>query len=77
MRKPKATVQDAGWQQKQRVWRHNAFSGHAAMMRAQARNIGESDSTTQAAKNLAQQIGVLAEQLAVALKTRIDPEAKT
>jgi len=64
---------DPAWQQKQRIWRHNAFSGHAAMMRSQARAIHSSDSANETAKRIAMEIHRLAEELSLALKERIDP----
>lgn len=63
----------AAWFQRQRVWRHNALRGNAAMMRAQANSIVAADSTTAEAKSIASEIHALATQLAEALKTRIDP----
>lgn len=61
------------WHQRQRVWRHNAFSGSARMMQMQLQSILDSDSTTSETKFIAGQMLTKAEDLAKSLKTRIDP----
>ena len=58
---------------KQRAfWRHNSFSGSAAMMRQQCREIIKSNTTTAESKNIAEQIETLTLELTESLKTRID-----
>lgn len=63
----------AGFDARQRVWRHNAFSGHAAMMKSQLNAIAASDTATPEAKHIANQMLKWVPDLAKALKTRIDP----
>jgi len=59
-------------QKRQKIWRHNSFLGHAAMMRQNARNIITADTPTDEAKDLAAQIESLAARLSEALKERVD-----
>jgi hypothetical protein len=69
----KVTAGSRAFNQRQRVWRHNAFSGHTAMMRSQLTDIAASDSTTAEAKRVARLMLLQLDLLAPALKTRIDP----
>ena len=55
------------------VWGHNALLGSATMMQKQANSIINSPSTTDRAKAMAMTIRNVALDLAVELKTRIDP----
>jgi hypothetical protein len=61
------------WDQRQRIWRHNSFLGHAALMKRNAQNIFEADSTSRDARLIAKEIYRLASELKLALKERIDP----
>lgn len=61
------------WNQRQRVWRHNAFSGHARMMQMQLQAMANSDSTSWTVKNIARGMLKDVELLKKHLKTRIDP----
>lgn len=54
------------------IWRHNSFSGHAAMMKAQCENIVTADTTNVTAKKIAREIYRLAGELQLALKERVD-----
>lgn len=56
----------------QKLWRHNSFFGHAAMMQAQAKAIIDFETTTQTTKIIAKEILRLARELELALKERID-----
>ena len=67
-------IKDDAWLQKQRVWRHNSYLGMAAMMQANCNSMLNSDSTTVAAKSIAQEIHDLIPHLQRELKTRIDPK---
>lgn len=60
-------------QRQRRIWRHNGFSGHVAMMRQQLRGIIDADSTTIEAKAIATTMFNCTEALAKAIKTRVDP----
>lgn len=61
------------WHQRQRVWRHNAFSGSARMMEMQLLSIVNSDSVSSGTKHIANKILVIIPLLKEGLKTRIDP----
>lgn len=60
------------WHQRQRVWRHNAFSGSARMMQMQLQAMIESDSTTDQTKFTARKILADVEHLKLSLKIRRD-----
>lgn len=63
------------WIKRQHIWKHNAFIGSAAMMRSQARIIAEASSTTVKAKELAEEIRMMAEDLEKELRAhRVDPD---
>lgn len=63
----------AGWDKRQRVHRHNGFSGSARMMEVQLWAIIEANSTSRETKTIANNILKLIPELKLALKTRIDP----
>ncbi len=60
------------WQDRQRRHRHNGFTGHVAMLRANMRSIIAADTTTHTAKAYAKQILSQSEMLALALKERVE-----
>lgn len=60
-------------EQRRRIWRHNAFSGHAAMMEANLKSIASADSTSAEAKRIARLMLLQVDLLKPALKERIDP----
>ena len=60
------------WFRRQERWRHNGHIGSAHMMIAQCRNIIAAETTSSDAKRLAKEIGLKANDLALALKTRLD-----
>ena len=62
-----------GRERRLRAFKHNSFVGHARMMMMQAQNIATSDTTTEEAKEIANEIAVLASSLAYKLATRVDP----
>lgn len=63
------------WHKRQHVWRHNAFIGSAASMRSQARGIVMSKSASPKAKEMAEEILMLAEDLEKELRAvRIDSD---
>lgn len=53
-------------------WKHNSFQGHVAMLKANMQSIIQSKTTTYEAKTIAQEIYSRANDLAAALKTRVD-----
>lgn len=64
----------AGWDKRQRVHRHNGFTGSAKMMQAQLNAIIRADSTSERTKYLARIIlEDYLELLLESLKERIDP----
>lgn len=60
------------WDARQRVWRHNAFTGHARMMEANLNSIIVSPSTTEGTKYIAREMLKKIPDLLSGLKTRID-----
>lgn len=65
-------MRKASTDQRNRIWRHNSFLGHATMIMRQANNIAYADSTNREAKVIANEIARLAEELLIQLKERID-----
>lgn len=63
-----------GRERRLRAFKHNSFVGHARMMQMQAQNISASPTTTKEAKEIADEIAILASSLARKLATRVDPE---
>ena len=61
-----------GRERRLRAFRHNALTGHVRMMQMQLLNICQSDTTTQEAKHLAQEMYAKSYLLLASLKTRID-----
>jgi hypothetical protein len=57
----------------QLIWRHNSCFGHAAMMKAQCREIMRSPTATPESMRIAGEIRRLAYQLSESLKTRKEP----
>lgn len=55
-----------------RVWRHNAFSGNAVMIKRQLQAMLASDSITPAARLLAEEMEKFSDKLIVHVKERID-----
>lgn len=55
-----------------RIWRHNAFSGNAVMIKRQLQAMLASDSITPAVRLLAEEMEKLADKLIVHIKERID-----
>ena len=63
------------WHKRQHVWRHNAFIGSAVSMRSQVRAIFISTSATAKAKEMAEEILMMAEDLEKELRAhRVDPD---
>lgn len=58
------------WNDRQLRHRHNSFTGHVAMLRANMRAIMAAETTTHLAKTYAKQILAQSEALAAALKER-------
>ena len=61
-----------GRERRLRAFRHNALTGHVRMMQMQLLNIYQSDTTTQEAKHLAQEMHAKSYLLLASLKTRVD-----
>lgn len=59
---------------RQKIWRHNSFLGHARMMEMNLRNIIDADTTTDQTKFTARKILADVEHLKLSLKTRRDQE---
>ena len=62
-----------GRERRLRAFKHNALTGHVCMLQMQLLNIYQSDTTTQEAKHLAQEMHAMSYLLLASLKTRIDP----
>lgn len=62
-----------GWHKRQRIHRHNSFTGHVKMMQVQLRSIIDADSTSDRAKQVAERMWLLSRALGDAIKERIDP----
>lgn len=63
-----------GRERRLRALKHNSFVGHARMMMMQAHAITCSPTATKEAKEIANEIAILASNLEFKLKTRVDPE---
>ena len=61
-----------GRERRLRAFRHNSFMGHARMMQMQLLHMYQSDTTTQEAKHLAQEMYAKCYLLLASLKTRVD-----
>ena len=74
MKEPKDRLKsgEPAWLARQRRWRHNSFLGHVAMARQNMWVILTSDSTTQKAKKLSQEVYQKLVELEDALKVRVD-----
>ena len=62
-----------GRERRLRAFKHNSYLGHARMMQMQANAIACSPTTTKEAKEIANEIAILALNLEFKLGTRIDP----
>lgn len=71
-KKKPANVTAEAWAQRQRVWRHNAYQGHCAMMESLLNAMINSDSTTELAKVHARGLVLMVPSLRRELKQRID-----
>ncbi len=60
------------WHKRQRIHRHNGYSGHARMMEMQLQAMLNSDSTSEYAKYVANCMLRYIPELKAALKIRID-----
>lgn len=58
---------------RQRVWKHNSFRGHTAMMQQQLRGMLASDSITEAARGQILTVQLEVQTLDGLLKERKDP----
>ena len=63
-----------GRERRLRAFKHNSFVGHVRMMQMQLLSMYQSDTTTQEAKDLAQEMHAKSYLLLASLKTRVDPE---
>ena len=61
-----------GRKRRLRAFRHNSFMGHVHMMQMQLLAMCQSDTTTQEAKHLAQEMHAKSYLLLASLKTRVD-----
>ena len=61
-----------GRERRLRAFKHNSFMGHARMMQTQLLAMCQSDTTTQEAKHLAQEMHAKGYLLLATLKTRVD-----
>ena len=61
-----------GRERRLRAFRHNALTGHVCMMQMQLLAMCQSDTTTQEAKDLAQEMHAKCYLLLASLKTRKD-----
>ena len=61
-----------GRERRLRAFRHNALTGHVRMMQMQLLNMMQADTTTQEAKDLAQEMHAKSYLLLASLKTRVD-----
>lgn len=62
-----------GRERRLRAFKHNSFVGHVRMMQMQLLHMYQSDTTTQEAKDLTQEMYAKSYLLLASLKTRIDP----
>ena len=62
-----------GRERRLRAFKHNSYVGHVRMMQTQLLAMYQSDTTTQEAKHLAQEMHAKSYLLLASLKTRIDP----
>lgn len=63
-----------GRERRLRAFKHNSYVGHARMMQTQANAIACSPTATKEAKEIANEIAILAINLEFKLTTRVDPE---
>lgn len=63
-----------GRERRLRAFRHNSFVVHVRMMQMQLLSMYQSDTTTQEAKDLAQEMHAKSYLLLASLKTSVDPE---
>ena len=61
-----------GRERRLRAFKHNSFVGHVRMMQMQLLSMYQSDTTTQEAKDLAQEMYAKSYLLLASLKTRVD-----
>ena len=61
-----------GRERRLRAFKHNSLVGHVRMMQMQLLHMYQSDTTTQEAKDLAQEMHAKSYLLLASLKTRID-----
>ena len=61
-----------GRERRLRAFKHNSFMGHVRMMQMQLLSMYQSDTTTQEAKDLAQEMHTKSYLLLASLKTRVD-----
>ena len=61
-----------GRERRLRAFKHNSFVGHVRMIQMQLLTMYESDTTTQEAKQLAQEMHAMSYLLLASLKTRVD-----
>lgn len=57
-------------EQRMKIWRHNSFLGHCQMTRINMLNIAEAETATDEAKELAEDIAILADELCAMLEKR-------
>ena len=61
-----------GRERRLRAFKHNSFVGHVRMMQTQLLTMYQSDTTTQEAKHLVQEMHAKSCLLLASLKTRVD-----
>ena len=61
-----------GRERRLRAFKHNSFVGHVRMMQTQLLTMYQSDTTTQEAKHLVQEMHAKSYLLLASLKTRVD-----